>query len=142
MTGTICIPAWLFAWFHGNDCGMSSRTIAAAIYPEFTPALRYGPCIPSDPSDVGRCVRLLELAEKHGQSFDMDVVALRFPVWRPLVARWPDIVAAYRADVAAEAEWSKARWTRKDGKRRKSPSNLARPQSATIKLLDGLRGRK
>lgn len=142
MTGILCIPAWLFAWFHGNDCGMSSQTIAVAMCPALAPALPHGPYIPSDPSDVGRCVRLLELAEKHGQSFDMDVVALRFPVWRPLVARWPDIVAAYRADVAAEAEWSKARWTRKDGKRRKSPSNLARPQSATIKLLDGLRGRK
>lgn len=136
------IPTWLFEWFHGNDSGASSKTIAVAICPPLAPALHFGPSIPYDASDVGRCVRLLWLAERHGQPVDMAVIAATFPEWRPLVARWPEIVAAYHADVAAEAAWEKARWTRKDGKRRAYASNLPRPKEQTAALLDGLRRRK
>lgn len=135
MTPMTIIPTWIFEWFHGRDHGMSSETIAAAYCPALAPALSFGPSLPSDADDVGRCVRFLRLAESKGAPVDMAVVAATFPEWAPLVARWPEIEAAYHADIAAYNAWKVARWTRKDGQKRRYPSKLPHPPSAVSAIL-------
>ena len=129
------IPTWLFEWFHGNDHGMSSETIAVAYCPALAPALRY-PRAPSDADDVGRCVRFLRLAESKGAPVDMAVVATTFPEWAPLVARWAEIEAAYQVDIAAYDAWKVARMTRKDGSQRRHQSKLPCPRETVRAILE------
>ena len=52
------IPLWLQNWYRSCDTGISSKTVARVLTGEFCE----NPNAPHDPSDVGRCVRLLDLA--------------------------------------------------------------------------------
>jgi hypothetical protein len=84
------IPRWLRTWFKGNDTGLSSRTIAWIL----SGNVEAGECAmgswgwyaPSDTSDVGRCVRLLDLAAANGEDWRarLGEVAAVAKVWRPL----------------------------------------------------------
>ena len=64
----------VLAWFAGDDCGVSSETIARRAMGLRESA--FGPCAPSDRGDRGRCIRLLQrfpwmldsLAELESQS--------------------------------------------------------------------------
>lgn len=48
----------LLQWISGNDTGLSSKAIFAHFMELDTPPRNYAP---ADPSDFGRCARLLEL---------------------------------------------------------------------------------
>jgi hypothetical protein len=87
-------------WLRGPDTGLSSRTIIGALTGNGY-ALGWGGVIettvPMDPSDFGRCYRLLklfpdlrarlpEVAEKHWQ-------------WRGLVDAWPELEALYEEEL-------------------------------------------
>ena len=56
------LSEWLVKWWHGSDTGMSSKYIAAVF--SGIPAMRQiaEVAAPWDTSDVGRCIRLLDLA--------------------------------------------------------------------------------
>lgn len=83
---------WLRSW----DTGLSSLTIHHVL----RPALWQGqsrPCPPSDPSDFGRCHRLLKIAPPEWRA-NLSRVTDRFPEWAPLVARWSDLEALYEKE--------------------------------------------
>jgi hypothetical protein len=74
-------PTTPLDWILSDDVGASSATIWAVMMGVVHPRAS----LPLDPSDFGRCSRLLAL----------------FPEWRPrreLVKRWDDLVALYEAE--------------------------------------------
>lgn len=99
-------PDWLATWWKSCETGTSSKTIAAVLSGH-ADVLQYVMRFdaPHDTSDVGRCVRLLDLAPK-GWRKRLGRVAEVCPTWAPLVERWPEIEAAYREDVKAQNAWT------------------------------------
>jgi hypothetical protein len=81
----------LIAWLVGNDTGISSKQIAAVMAGVEPRDLYHAP---SDPSDLGRCFRLLELFP------DFDVWEMRAvnTKWWHLVNRWGELLALWREE--------------------------------------------
>jgi hypothetical protein len=82
-------------WLAGGDAGVSSKTIWAVMtgYPiPNEPRLRAADP-PQDPSDFGRCHRLLELFPAWRSR--MPEVALAHPDWAGLVAEWDALTELY-----------------------------------------------
>ena len=75
----------LIEWLAGDDCGLSSTTIACVM----TGAACRRPAIPYDAGDFGRCHRLLERFP--GFRKRLDEVAAAYPEWRPIVAVWREL---------------------------------------------------
>lgn len=73
-------PTDVIAWFCSNDTGMSSKCIAAALSGVKPEDIRH-PGTPSDPADLGRCLRLLE----------------RFPEWKPRMAEMATVSKQWAA---------------------------------------------
>jgi hypothetical protein len=82
----------LRAWLAGCDTGISSRTIVMAICGRHVCEERT-PHPPLDPSDFGRCYRLLQAVPELRPQFGK--VAEVFPVWAPLVREWGALEALY-----------------------------------------------
>ncbi len=79
------VPKNLAEWLCGRDTGVSSKTIVAAM----TGAQTDRASIPLDPSDFGRCYRLLKIMpEWRGQ---MRMVSRRFKEWESLVNAWDQL---------------------------------------------------
>lgn len=80
------------AWMRNGDTGVSSETIWHVMTGETVRS--HG--IPWDPSDFGRCYRLLKVMPSwRGR---MPEVADRFPEWRPLVDAWDELTALYEEE--------------------------------------------
>ena len=116
------LPEWLAEWWRGMDTGLSSRAIAVALA-ESVALLQITPthdlCPPSDTSDVGRCVRLLDLAAENGCDWRArlpEVVRIS-PKWASLIPRWAEIEAAYHEDVAAQNAHARAVYISAKGRR-------------------------
>jgi len=81
-------------WFRGPDTGTSSQTIACTLTGRGTNGGYSDP--PADPSDFGRCHRLLtrfpELRPRLGE------VAARYPAWAPFVREWDRMTALYERE--------------------------------------------
>ena len=77
-------------WLAGGDTGTSSMTIWSVMtgYP-----IERTPSVPWDPSDFGRCHRLL--AKFPGWRARMGEVATKHPAWAGLVAAWDELTALY-----------------------------------------------
>src|SRR5690606_25893902 len=90
-------------WANGDDSGISSLTLLSAITGvNFLDdgRHRWRPDIPHDPSDFGRCVRLLDsFPELRPQ---LSKVAEKHSRWAPHVERWAEFEALYRAAAASE----------------------------------------
>lgn len=87
-------------WITGGDTGRSSKTIWAVMMGavnERARAFEYSP--PLDPSDFGRCYRLLALVPEWRPR--LGEVAARFPEWRGLVEAWSELTTMYEAAMAA-----------------------------------------
>jgi hypothetical protein len=126
------LPPWLATWFRGNDTGTSSKTIAAALAGNATlTQLTRDRDAPHDTSDVGRCVRLLDLAAANGKRWRrrMGEVAEFAPAWAPLLPIWPEIERAYREDVATQESAKRACLTTKAGTFRRRPLPFHCPPS-------------
>ena len=93
-----------FLWMAGNDCGLSSKAIAGHMV--------YGVCdgsFPLDPSDAGRCFRLLELfPEWQGRITEMGKYGL---YWKRLAARWDEVRDTMEEEVGIH--WEKSGHARK-----------------------------
>jgi hypothetical protein len=83
-------------WLNGPDTGTSSRMICNTLSPKDSRALydvdsQFG-TVPLDPSDFGRCYRLLKTIpgwrQRIGEMHDV-------PGWAPLVAAWDELEALY-----------------------------------------------
>lgn len=80
-------------WYQGNDTGVSSETIWTVM--TGYPVRRSG--VPWDPSDFGRCYRLLERFPEWRTR--LSELAEAFPQWVPLVREWDRLTAIYLRDV-------------------------------------------
>jgi hypothetical protein len=80
-------------WIVSNDTGSSSITIWAVmmgVAPQY-------PGIPYDPSDFGRCYRLLQNIPEWRDR--LHEVAQAYPAWGPLVENWEKMTAIYLRDL-------------------------------------------
>jgi hypothetical protein len=78
-------------WARGRDTGISSGTIYAVITGH-PPPCEYRD-VPHDPSDFGRCYRLLELFPQWKQR--LGLVAAAYPAWKPFVREWDKLTQMY-----------------------------------------------
>lgn len=79
-------------WLFGNDTGLSSKTIWCTMTGTPDPKPRW----PYDPSDFGRCHRLLQrFPEWHGRIAEMEQHG---PEWRALVEVWDELEALYKEE--------------------------------------------
>ena len=89
-------------WLASDDTGMSSLAMARRLCQEVgghqprIPLKRYsdGCEHPSDPSDFGRCIRLLEAVPQLREH--LPSMAGLSPVWAAYVARWDEMEKLYR----------------------------------------------
>jgi hypothetical protein len=82
-------------WIVGDDVGTSSVTIWAVMMGAELPA-RTSP--PLDPSDFGRCYRLLKLIPRWRER--LREVAEHVPAWRALVDSWDEVERTYERELA------------------------------------------
>lgn len=120
------LPLWLAEWWRSGDTGLSSRYIAAVFCD--IPAMRQitEEAAPRDTSDVGRCVRLLDLAAANGLDWRGRIGSLATghgDRWAALARRWTEIEAAYHEDVAAQNAYRKACMVGKNGRKRRTARN-------------------
>lgn len=84
------VDEWLGSW----DTGISSLTIVAVFEGRNAPDR---PDVPHDPSDFGRCYRLLQVAPPAWRA-NLSRVSERYPAWRPFVDRWSELEALYEEE--------------------------------------------
>lgn len=87
------------AWLNGADTGTSSLAIFAVCSERGGLAFGHRGALgdpPWDPSDFGRCHRLLERFPAWRSR--LSEVASRFPAWRRLVPAWDELEALYREE--------------------------------------------
>lgn len=82
-------------WPRSRDTGTSSWTIYSVMRGMDSPDACYG--VPQDPSDFGRCYRLLKLFPEWKPK--LHEVATRFPEWTSLVREWSNLETLYEAIV-------------------------------------------
>ena len=79
------------SWIVGPDTGVSSRTIWAFMMGINLSSIVVD--VPCDPSDFGRCYRLLALNPQwKGRLPEM---AAALPIWKPLIGAWDQLEALY-----------------------------------------------
>lgn len=82
-------------WIVGDDTGVSSKTIWSVMMgaknSEYTD-------IPHDPSDFGRCYRLLELVPMWKGR--LQEVADKYPKWQPMVDVWDELSDLYEQELS------------------------------------------
>ena len=92
----------LVAWFASDDTGMSSEAIARHMTGM---PLRYEWCAPSDPADLGRCLRLLELFPEWKPRITQ--MAQHGGEWASLVPHWDELAQMMADEVGID--WSKGK---------------------------------
>ena len=91
------IPNNYLEWTLSRDVGVSSATILEATAGMASPCGQYG--IPLDPSDFGRCYRLLELFPELRARLNR--VVYFHPEWRPIIEAWDELTALWEEESAA-----------------------------------------
>lgn len=81
---------WIISW----DTGISSKTIWMIMTGKTVND--YG-SPPRDPSDFGRCYRLLEKFTEWKPR--LSEVSARFTTWEPYIAAWPELTALYEEEL-------------------------------------------
>lgn len=77
----------LLEWVIGNDTGLSSKTIWAAIMGVEIPTAS----IPYDHYDFERCWSLLNLCDEETKERALHKVAEQYVVWKPFVKHWSEL---------------------------------------------------
>ena len=91
--------ARIAAWMSTGERGLSSEAIAITTlgaYPTGQTAAS-----PVDPSDLRRCLLLLEAVPKAREQ-GVDVLAKRSPQWAALAAIWDELEETLRAEIGAD----------------------------------------
>lgn len=84
------------AWLGNDDTGISSETIWSVMMGQ-QPRPRWYPGTPRDPSDFGRCYRLLQVMPEWRPR--LREVAEKYHEWRPLVEHWDELSALYEEEL-------------------------------------------
>jgi len=82
-------------WLLSGDTGVSSKTICAVMTGS-AKADSFGPDVPHDPSDFGRCYRLLQHFPEWRAR--LPEVAAAYPIWGPMVDAWDDLTTLYEVE--------------------------------------------
>lgn len=85
-------------WVLGDDTGLSSKTIFAVMTGTELRGGVFGPEIPHDPSDLGRCLRLLARFPEWKPR--LQEVADKYPRWQPFVREWRALADLYYQEMA------------------------------------------
>lgn len=83
-------------WLLSGNTGVSSKTICAVM----TGSKKGGSFsadVPYDPSDFGRCHRLLQQFPEWRDR--LPEVAAAYPIWGPMVAAWDELTALYEEEM-------------------------------------------
>jgi len=80
-----------YQWTVSGDTGLSSKAIWAAMM-----GVESAGDYPHDPSDFGRCYRLLKLIPEWQER--LPEIAKAHPHWQPLVDRWDEMTALYEKE--------------------------------------------
>lgn len=83
-------------WADGRDTGTSSLTIYAAMTGMSNPHEYHAP--PRDPSDFGRCYRLLKLFPSWRER--LDSVSAICPEFKPFIENWDKLTQMYEDELA------------------------------------------
>lgn len=86
------------AWLTGGDTGTSSKTIWFVMMGRESTERYFWPSPPSDPSDFGRCHRLLRLMPSWRQR--LPEVSAKYPKWQGLVEHWDELTSLYEDELA------------------------------------------
>ena len=89
-------------WLASGDTGSSSKTIA--LWLQFGERYAYA-SVPWDPSDLGRCLRMLKACPHLRQHLPR--MAELGGLWPKFVERWNDMAASMEREVGID--WSKGR---------------------------------
>jgi hypothetical protein len=92
------------AWGASGDTGISSEALCSVMLGR-DPRRDWGYNYPHDPSDLGRCLRLLDKIPEWASR--ISEMAKLSPEWAALVARWEEIAATMVDEVGID--WSKGR---------------------------------
>jgi hypothetical protein len=86
VTKTFKIPETLYQWLKTGERGISSETMVEHLtgFPCLSP--HFGPSHPLDPSDFGRCMKLLNAVPE--LRLRLDEMRTLSPVWNALVDNW------------------------------------------------------
>lgn len=87
----------LEAWLAGADRGISSNTIVQALTGRVL-LTDFGPDVPHDAGDFGRCRRLLEAVPEFRPR--LAEVAALYPAWGPFVEAWDELT-----DLHLKGKW-------------------------------------
>lgn len=79
-------------WLLSGDTGISSKTICAVMVGSKVTG-SFGPDVPHDNGDFGRCYKLLALFPEWRAR--LHEVAEQFPMWGPMVEAWSELTALY-----------------------------------------------
>lgn len=86
------------AWLANGDTGISSKAIWGVLMGRDIGALEFGDDnTPRDPSDFGRCYRLLKVMPSW--RLRLPEVAAKFPRWKPLVDAWDELTTLYEQEL-------------------------------------------
>ncbi len=94
-------------WLRSGDTGTSSKTIYSVLS-GISCLDQYGPSVPHDGDDFGRCYRLLKRFPDWRNR--MGEVAAKYPEWAPLVREWDKITVMYEAAIAGEKGKRRGPW--------------------------------
>jgi hypothetical protein len=96
----------LVAWLSSGDTGISSKALAAHMSGREDADTRgWGWRHPSDPDDLGRCLRLIELFPEWKAR--IGEMAMHGPGWAGLVRRWDEIAKSMTDEVGLA--WEKGK---------------------------------
>ncbi len=88
----------MMSWVIGNDTGLSSQTLWAAIMG----IEMHSPSIPRDPDDFGRCYRLLCYCDLETKEKALKDVGERHEIWEPFVKEWKTMTELFEARKGTE----------------------------------------
>ena len=81
----------IIEWFAGADTGLSSSHMAAV-----ASGVKGNGCHPSDPADLGRCIRLVALVPEVRDMFP--AIAESTAKWGVVVANWDELTGLYASE--------------------------------------------
>ena len=85
------------AWRRGPDTGISSITIWSVMTGRPHGLAGFGPDVPHDPADFGRCHRLLQAFPEW--RVRLGEVVVRYPAWGPMIREWDRMTALYEREI-------------------------------------------